>query len=226
MLIPVEDQGVLVGSIHVANPRTLVMTDERQLEALQSFVAKVPLLINRLIEMNRIGDFVLLDPVTNVANRAGLIRDLEREINRARRNKRPPLVVVLRLSGLEHMNNLSQRHIQSRVLRGAASQIAAGLRDTDSVGRIGLNSFGIMVVDAPEESVPAIVTRWHQGLNGKMIDDGAGGMVELNVQRGFRLCSVEQLGSGDAVEIAAELLQEADNDVAAGDPSVATEADE
>ena len=55
---------------------------------------------------------------------------------------------------------------------------------------------------------------------------GAGGMVELNVQRGFRLCSVEQLGSGDAVEIAAELLQEADNDVAAGDPSVATEADE
>jgi hypothetical protein len=51
-----------------------------------------------------------------------------------------------------------------------------------------------------------------------MIDDGAGGMVELNVQRGFRLCSVEQLGSGDAVEIAAELLQEADNDLAAGDP--------
>ena len=226
MLIPVEDQGVLVGSIHVANPRSMVMTDERQLETLQSFVAKVPLLINRLIEMNRIGDFVLLDPVTNVANRAGLIRDLEREINRARRNKRPPLVVVLRLSGLEHMNNLSQRHIQSRVLRGAASQIAAGLRDTDSVGRIGSNSFGIMVVDAPEESVPAIVTRWHQGLNGKMIDDGAGGMVELNVLRGFRLCSVEQLGSGDAVDIAAELLQEADNDAAAGDRAAATEADE
>ena len=83
-----------------------------------------------------------------------------------------------------------------------------------------------MVVDAPEESVPAIVTRWHQGLNGKMIDDGAGGMVELNVLRGFRLCTVEQLGSGDAVDIAAELLQEADNDAATGDSTAATEADE
>ncbi|MCH1553811.1 MAG: hypothetical protein L7S45_04385, partial [Luminiphilus sp.] len=46
MFIPVEDQGVLVGSVHVANPRSMVMTDERQLETLQSFVAKVPLLIN------------------------------------------------------------------------------------------------------------------------------------------------------------------------------------
>ena len=59
-----------------------------------------------------------------------------------------------------------------------------------------------------------------------MIDDGAGSVVELNVLRGFRLCSVEQLGSGDAVDIAAELLQEADNDAAAGDPAAATEADE
>lgn len=226
LLIPVQDQGVLVGSIHVANPRSMVMTDDHQLEKLQSFVAKVPLLINRLIEMNRIGDFVLLDPVTNVANRAGLIRDLEREINRARRNKRPPLVVVLRLTGLEHMNNLSQRHIQSRVLRGAASQIGTALRDTDSVGRIGANTFGIMVVDAPESSVPAIVTRWHEGLNGQMIDDGAGGMVELAVLKGYRLCSMERLASADAVDIAAELLHEADAEAAAQDPAVATEADD
>ena len=126
------------------------------------------------------------------------------------------------------MNNLSQRHIQSRVLRGAASQIAAALRDTDSVGRIGPNAFGIMVVDAPEESVPAIVTRWHQGLNGKMIDDGAGGMLELIVHRGYRLCAVERLSSADAVDIAAELLQEADAEAEASAEQavVATEADD
>ena len=74
--------------------------------ALLDFVAKVPLLINRLVEMDRIRDFVLLDPTTNVANRAGLLRDLERELNRARRNKRAPLVAVLKLVGLENMNNL------------------------------------------------------------------------------------------------------------------------
>jgi GGDEF domain-containing protein len=66
---------------------------------LSDFVAKMPLLINRLIEMNRIRDFVLLDPASHVANRAGLLRDLEREISRARRSNKAPLLVALKLVG-------------------------------------------------------------------------------------------------------------------------------
>lgn len=51
--------------------------DETQMAILSDFVAKMPLLINRLVEMNRIRDFVLLGPASHVANRAGLLRDTD-----------------------------------------------------------------------------------------------------------------------------------------------------
>jgi len=210
LLIPVMDHDILVGSVHIANPRSAVMMDDEQMRLLLDFIAKVPLLINRLVEMNRIRDFVLLDPATNVANRAGLLRDLEREISRARRNKRAPLIVVMRLVGLDNMNNLSQRHIQSRILRSVGSRIAAALRDTDSVGRISEDSFGVMVVDTPEGSAANIVARWEAGLLGQLIDDGAGGMVELDLETRFHESSLSDIEDSDASEVAARLLSQAE----------------
>ena len=206
LLLPVMDHDLLVGSVHIANPRSSLMMDDDQMTALLDFVAKVPLLINRVVEMDRIRDFVLLDPATNVANRAGLLRDLERELNRARRNKRAPMMVVLKLVGLENMNNLSQRHIQSRILRAVGSRIAAGLRDTDSVGRISEDSFGVMVVDAPEGSGASIVARWESELLGQLIDDGAGGMIEMNLESSFHHCQLSELEDADSSEIATRLV--------------------
>ena len=206
LLLPVMDHDLLVGSVHIANPRSSVMMDDDQMTVLLDFVAKVPLLINRVVEMDRIRDFVLLDPATNVANRAGLLRDLEREINRARRNKRAPLLVVLKLVGLDNMNNLSQRHIQSQILRGVGSRIAAGLRDTDAVGRISEDRFGVMVVDAVEGSAPMIVARWESELAGQLVDDGAGGMIEINLESKFHRFEQSEFDDMDSSEIATRLL--------------------
>jgi two-component system cell cycle response regulator len=215
LLLPVMDHDLLVGSVHIANPRSSVMMDDDQMTALLDFVAKVPLLINRVVEMDRIRDFVLLDPATNVANRAGLLRDLEREINRARRNKRAPLLVVLKLVGLDNMNNLSQRHIQSQILRGVGSRIAAGLRDTDAVGRISEDSFGVMVVDAVEGSAPMIVARWESELAGQLVDDGAGGMIEINLESKFHRFEQSEFDDMDSSEIATRLLSSLEQSLSA-----------
>jgi GGDEF domain-containing protein len=115
-------------------------------------------------------------------------------------------MVVLKLVGLDNMSNLSQRHIQSRILRGVGSRIGAALRDTDAVGRISEDSFGVMVVDVPDDSAAHIVARWESDLRGQMIDDGAGGMIELNLEVSFHQCDVSELEEADASEIAARLL--------------------
>jgi GGDEF domain-containing protein len=206
LMIPVLDHELLVGSVHVGNPRSAVMMDDSQMAMLSDFVAKMPLLINRLIEMNRIRDFVLLDPASHVANRAGLLRDLEREISRARRSNKAPLLVALKLVGLESMSNLSQRHIQHRILRSVAAKIAEGLRDTDSVARISEECFGVMVVDAPREDASSIVERWETELQGQLIDDGAGGMIELRTESSFHQCDLSTLEDNDASQIAHSLI--------------------
>jgi two-component system cell cycle response regulator len=206
LMLPVLDHELLVGSIHVGNARSAVMMDESQMSMLSDFVAKMPLLINRLVDTNRIRDFVLLDPASHVANRAGLLRDLEREISRARRNNKAPLLVALKLVDLESMGNLSQRHIQHRILRTVASRVAKGLRDTDSVARISEECFGVMLVDAPSEEASKIVERWEAELQGQLIDDGAGGMIELQTQSSFKYCDLASLEGHDASDLAHSLL--------------------
>ena len=49
-MIPVLDHELLVGSVHVGNPRSAVMMDGSQMAMLSDFVAKMPLLINRLTD--------------------------------------------------------------------------------------------------------------------------------------------------------------------------------
>lgn len=208
LLLPILDRELLVGSAHVGNPRSALLMSESQMSMLSDFVARIPLLINRLVEMDRIRDFVLIDPASHVANRAGLLRDLEREISRARRNNKAPLLVALKLVGLETISNLSQRHIQHRILRTVATKIAHGLRDADSVARISEECFGVMIVDAPSENASKIVERWEAELQGQLIDDGAGGMVELQTESSFQYCDLAALEGIDASEVARSLLSD------------------
>jgi len=206
LMLPVLDHERLVGSVHVGNPRSAIMMDENQMAMLSDFVAKMPLLINRLVELDRVRDFVLLDPASHVANRAGLLRDLEREISRARRSQKAPLLVALKLVGLESMGNLSQRHIQHRILRSVAAKISEGLRDMDAIARISEDCFGVMVVDAPDSEATKIVTRWEAELQGQLIDDGAGGVLELRTESSFHHCDLEVLTGTDASVIAHRLV--------------------
>ena len=206
LMLPVLDHHLLVGSVHVGNPRSAVLMDDTQMAILSDFVAKMPLLIHRLVESNRMRDFVLLDPASHVANRVGFLRDLEREISRARRSEKAPLVIGLKLVDLDSMGNLSQRHIQHRILRSVAAKIAGGLRDTDAIARVSEDCFGVMVVDAPIEEAGNIVARWEADLQGHLLDDGAGGMIELRTKSSFRHCELEALKDADASEVAHGLV--------------------
>ena len=114
--------------------------------------------------------------------------------------------MAIKLVGLEDLDNLSQRHIHHRILRTVASRVANGLRDTDSVARISEECFGVMVVDAPSEEASKIVARWETQLRGQLLDDGAGGMVELQTQSSFQYCDLTTLDDHDASEIANTLL--------------------
>ena len=63
-----------------------------------------------------------------------------------------------------------------------------------------------MVVDAPEGSSASIVARWESELLGQLIDDGAGGMIEMNLESSFHHCQLSELEDTDSSEIAMRLL--------------------
>jgi hypothetical protein len=65
-----------------------------------------------------------------------------------------------------------------------------------------------MIVDAPSENASKIVERWEAELQGQLIDDGAGGMVELQTESSFQYCDLVALEGIDASEVARSLLSD------------------
>jgi diguanylate cyclase (GGDEF)-like protein len=183
-LVPMLQQGQLVGSLHVADCQMDIEQDSLDAELIHDFIQLIPSMLQRVIEYERLNKLMLLDPVTQCANRAGLSREIQREILRCRRSKKVLAVAALSVCGLELMDNLSQRHIRARMLRQVASHIEAALRATDYMGRLDDSTFAMLIVDAPADVVPAVAKRIQQDLNGTVVEDGIGGMIELAVSLG------------------------------------------
>jgi len=179
VVIPAVEQSHIVGSLHIKAPKLGLLDGEGDKELLFDFMNLVPVTLRQAMASQAASELMLVDPVTRVANREGLSRDLDREIGRARRAHRQVGLVGIRLCGLEGMANLSQQHIQTQLLSEVAHKIASGLRATDAVGRIDTMCFGVLVTEAPPDSIESICTRYQKELEGNLLDDGAGGSIEI-----------------------------------------------
>lgn len=191
-MVPLIESGVVVGSLHCADPKGRLLNSEADLDLLYGLVAMMPLYLERVIDAQIASELMLLDPVTHVPNRSGLERDLDRELGRARRSNRPVSAVAIRLCGLEDMDNLSQRHIKESVLRKVTAKLAGSLRTTDVLGRIANNAFGVVVAEAPPERVADIAARSQRELHGAMVDNDLGGIVELKACASYVVWAPEQ----------------------------------
>ena len=177
--VPAVEQGHIVGSLHFTSPRLDLISYGGDLELLFDFMGLVPVALRLSTGAQLTSELMLVDPLTRVANREGFTRDLDREIGRARRAGRHVALVSIRLCGLEGMANLSQQHIQGRLLSEVAHKIAGGLRATDAVGRVDAMCFGVVVTEAHPNSIEAIGARYQEELSRDLLDDGAGGAIEI-----------------------------------------------
>jgi len=178
-VIPAVEQEHIVGSLHFKSPRLDLTSHAGDLELLFDFMSLVPVALRLSTGAQLTSELMLVDPLTRVANREGFTRDLDREIGRARRAGRHVALVSIRLCGLEGMANLSQQHIQGRLLSEVAHKIAGGLRATDAVGRVDAMCFGVVVTEAQPSSIEAIGARYQEELSRDLLDDGTGGSIEV-----------------------------------------------
>lgn len=178
-VIPAVEQEHIVGSLHFKSPRLDLTSHAGDLELLFDFMSLVPVALRLLTGAQLTSELMLIDPLTRVANREGFTPDLDREIGRARRAGRHVSLVSIRLCGYEGMANLSQQHIQGRLLSEVAHKIAGGLRATDAVSRVDAMCFDVVVTEAQPSSIEAIGARDQEELSRNLLDDGRGGSIEV-----------------------------------------------
>ncbi|MFP3853468.1 MAG: GGDEF domain-containing protein [Anaerolineales bacterium] len=101
-------------------------------------------------QAERLANLANTDPLTQLANRRYLLKQLEREFVRARRYRRPLSLMYIDLDGFKAINDRFGHLFGDKVLVGAAKSMKAVLRSTDLLARIGGDEFAVLM---PETSL-------------------------------------------------------------------------
>jgi diguanylate cyclase (GGDEF)-like protein len=101
----------------------------------------------------------LLDPLTGVLNRRGIMAELQRELHRARRYATPLSVLMIDVDRFKALNDTHGHQAGDTVLRHVASSLAAAVRTVDHVGRFGGDEFLVVLPDTDAAAAGALAGR-------------------------------------------------------------------
>jgi len=104
----------------------------------------------------------LLDELTGLYNRRGLISLSEQHISLALRNHRNLMVVFADVDGLKSINDQYGHAAGDEALVRAAKVLRRTFRRSDIIGRIGGDEFAVLAIDASPEKMDGVMERLQQ----------------------------------------------------------------
>jgi diguanylate cyclase (GGDEF)-like protein len=119
--------------------------------------------LRRLSE--RLRDPERTDALTGLSNRTAFVEALEREWRLAERGSTENFLVVCRLSNLADVGARHGDGVKELLLKDAAEVMEAAIRRSDHAGRLGEDSFGVVLVGCKgREGAEAFQGRFEQAL--------------------------------------------------------------
>lgn len=120
------------------------------LAALERLSAERDALAERLAAAEDLAD---RDPLAPVLNRRAFLRELHRTMSEVERYKTPAAVIYLDLDGFKALNDGYGHAAGDAVLRHVALLLIDSVRESDVVGRLGGDEFGVILNRvAPDEA--------------------------------------------------------------------------
>jgi len=136
-------------------------------------------LTERLREQSRwMRRHAVTDAVTGVANRRRFMEALESEVRRVQRYRRSMSLVALEVASLREINNEFGHDIGDIVLAAVANSLTSTLRQTDFVGRVSGDGFGILLPETARNQAFVAVGR----VNAAIDDLNASGELPVEVR--------------------------------------------
>ena len=109
--------------------------------------------------LGRLSEQATRDELTGLVNRREWYRRLDAALVRARRSGEPLSIVILDVNGLKLVNDRDGHAAGDRLLRSVGSRWASTLRESDVLGRIGGDEFGIVLEQAADVQAAEVVDR-------------------------------------------------------------------
>lgn len=86
-----------------------------------------------------------IDPLLDILNRRGFERELKRSLAYARRYGTPAVLMFIDLDDFKAVNDRHGHAVGDALLKVVASKLAAHVRASDVVGRLGGDEFGVLL---------------------------------------------------------------------------------
>jgi len=159
-------------------------------------------------EIRRLSDEVSTDPLTQVANRRGLMQAFETEravAERALQDGKPSLAVAL--IDLDHFKKLNDRlgHANGdAALQFLTQRVKQALRPGDTLARYGGEEFVVLLPATGAEEARQVLTRLQRTLSAELFMSDAQGQVFVTFSAG-----VTPWRPGERIEQALERADEA-----------------
>lgn len=149
------------------------------------------LIVLRLLR--RLTNLVQRDALTGLLNRRAMEQLLDRAWGRWRRLAEPFTVVSVDLDHFKHINDTWGHQTGDEVLKAAAGQLAANVREVDAVGRVGGEEFMAVLEGCPTGvSAAAAAERLRQAVATEAVQVAGGASVSVTASVG-----VATVGPGD-----------------------------
>ncbi|BEL07902.1 hypothetical protein Q0Z83_060930 [Actinoplanes sichuanensis] len=129
--------------------------------------------LRQLVVQEEITEAAETDPLTGLANRARLHRELSRALRRATRHGRRVAVLLVDLNGFKQINDTLGHQVGDGLLVAAGAAMRDAVRDSDLVGRLGGDEFAVLVRPiADEAEAVAVAERVSRAVAGPFVVAG------------------------------------------------------
>jgi len=179
------DETELTPTVRAALLRLLSEIDELRVE------------VGRLkTQLNEAEDLADQDGLTPLLNRRAFLRELKRVLTFVQRYGGAASLIYFDLDGFKTINDRFGHAVGDAVLRTAAERLAAHVRDSDLIGRIGGDEFGVILVQADLPTALAKAAQLAAAVEGEPVVCGEW-LAPLKISYGVR--QIEPDASADQV---------------------------
>jgi diguanylate cyclase (GGDEF)-like protein len=188
-----------VGFSHKLGPER-----ELAVEAMSSYAGLVGLWLDDAGALQRLLRAAYRDALTNCLSFAALTHELEREVKRAGRARRPLSVLFIDLDGFKAVNDAEGHQAGNRVLVATARSLMERARQTDFVGRYGGDEFVVVLPETDAEGAAVLA-----GSLAAEIADASFGVLGRRVMASVGVAEWEpEMTATDLLEAADAALRE------------------
>lgn len=148
------------------------------------------------------------DPLTGLKNRRRFSEDLGAELSRSRRHASEGAVMMLDIDNFKRVNDTLGHPTGDRVIAEIAAVLASRMRDTDVVGRLGGDEFGVVLPHCDRQEAQGVAESIAAAVREHRPSDGD--VPPVTVSIGIALFGPDDAASGESLlSVADRALYEA-----------------